>query len=191
MTDIPLHHLVYGTLADYVTGEEVVDTDDERVRQSLAHLLIDEKGYQRGDLAIKKRIETLFAGQFVISLIDFVLSVGGRSFMVIRFGPGSIVTRERPAIAAARVLLPDYQIPLALITNGREATMLDALSGKAVGCGFAAIPDRLSAPAVAASLQFQPLAANRREKELRILNAYDVETCCAGGPCPLPSAPEG
>ncbi len=25
----PTHHLVYGTLHDYLTGEELVDTDDD------------------------------------------------------------------------------------------------------------------------------------------------------------------
>ena len=30
------HHLIYGTLNDYLTGEELTDTDDERIRQALA-----------------------------------------------------------------------------------------------------------------------------------------------------------
>jgi len=39
------HHLIYGTLADYLTGEELTDTDDERIRQSLIRLMVEEKGY--------------------------------------------------------------------------------------------------------------------------------------------------
>jgi len=33
------HHLIYGTLKDYLTGEELTDTDDERIRQDLIRLM--------------------------------------------------------------------------------------------------------------------------------------------------------
>ncbi len=101
MADIPSHHLIYGMCTDFVTGESVVDTDDERYRQKLARLLVEEKGYARADLEMRVKIETLFAKQFVVSTIDFIVRLKGKRFMVIRYGPGSLVTRERPAIAAA------------------------------------------------------------------------------------------
>jgi hypothetical protein len=42
------------------------------------------------------------------------------------------------------------------------------------------------------TLDFSSFAdEKKRERELRILNTFDVEVCCAGGPCALPSAPEG
>jgi hypothetical protein len=42
------------------------------------------------------------------------------------------------------------------------------------------------------SLRFDPFTdETRKDWERRILNAYDVEVCCAGGPCALPGAPEG
>ncbi|MGR0480634.1 MAG: hypothetical protein ACTFAL_04315 [Candidatus Electronema sp. V4] len=37
------HQLVYGSLRDYLTGELLPDTDDERFRQQLARLLVEEK----------------------------------------------------------------------------------------------------------------------------------------------------
>jgi hypothetical protein len=191
MTDIPSHHLIYGTLCDFITGETIPDTDDERYRQGLARFLVEAKGSAKSDIEVRREIETLFANQFVVSKIDFVVKVNGRRFMVVRYGPGSIVTRERSAVAAARVLDPAYIIPVAVATNGQDAAIIDAVTGKAIGEGLDALPDRDQAGSLSETLQFVPLPKERREGELRILNAYDVQVCCTGGPCPLPGAPEG
>ena len=191
MADIPSHHMIYGSLADCVTGEPLVDTDDERYRQKLARLLMDERGFAKTELAMRRRIETLFAHQFVVSKIDIVVSIADRRVMVVRYGPGSLVTRERPAIAAARVLEESQLIPLAVVTNGEDAELLDARTGKVLGTGLTAIPTREKLLAMLPGLDFSPIAQKRREAELRILNAFDVEVCCAGTPCGLPNAKEG
>jgi hypothetical protein len=192
MADIPSHHFIYGRCTDFITGEALVDTDDERYRQKLAHMLVEEKGYAKSDIEVRLKIETLFAKQFVVSNIDFAVKMQGRRFMIIRYGPGSLVTRERAAIAAARVLDPAYRIPLAVVTNGEDAELLDTMTGKVLAEGLAAIPDKQAASLLIDTLRFAPFADSaKRERELRILNAFDVEVCCAGGPCALPGAPEG
>jgi len=191
MADIPSHHMIYGSLADYVTGEPLVDTDDERYRQKLAQMLVEEKGFAKGELEMRRRIETLFATQFVASKIDIVVSIAGQRVMVLRYGPGSLVTRERPAIAAARVLEENQMIPLVVVTNGEDAELLDARTGTVLATGLAAIPTREKILAMLPSLNLSPVAPERREPELRILNAFDVESCCVGGPCALPGAKEG
>jgi len=192
MADIPSHHYIYGTCTDFITGEIIVDTDDERCRQELARFLVEKKGYARSDLEPRLCIETLYNGQFVASTIDITVRVTGKRFMILRFGPGSIVTRERSAIAAARVLEPAYQIPLAVVTNCREAEVLDTYTGKVIRQGLDQIPSRLEAENLVKSLRFEPFTDEaRKDRERRILNAYDVEVCCAGGPCALPGAPEG
>lgn len=192
MADVPSHHLIYGMCKDFVTGESIVDTDDERYRQKLARLLVEGKGYARTDLEMRIKIETLFAKQFVVSTIDFVVNIRGKRFMVVRYGPGSLVTRERAAIAAARVLDPAYRIPLAVVTNGEDAELLDTLTGKVIKLGLDGIPAKGEAERIFDGLEFVPFTdKDRRERELRILNAFDVEVCCAGGPCVLPGAPEG
>lgn len=192
MADLPSHHFIYGTCTDYVTGETVVDTDDERYRQRLARFLVEEKGYDRKELEMRLTIETLFAKQFVVSKIDAVVSIGGRRIMLMRYGPGSLVTRERPAIAAARVLDPDQQIPLAIVTNGEDAEIIETRTGRVLGTGLDSIPSRQEALAMLDQLDFAPFSEpKKRERELRILNAFDIEICCAGAPCVLPGAPEG
>ncbi len=192
MADIPSHHYIYGTCIDFITGETIVDTDDERCRQELSRFLVEEKGYARSDLEPRLGIETLYNKQFVASTIDITVREGGKRFMILRFAPGSIVTRERAAIAAARVLEPAYQIPLAVVTNCREAELLDTYSGKVIRTGLDSIPGKKEAGELVQSLRFEPFTdETRKDRERRILNAYDVEICCAGGPCALPGAKEG
>jgi hypothetical protein len=112
--------------------------------------------------------------------------------MILRFAPGSIVTRERAAIAAARVLEPAYQIPLAVVTNCREGHVLDTYTGKVIRQGMDGIPDKKEAETLVKSLRFEPFDnEEKRDRERRILNAFDKEICCVGGPCALPGAPEG
>ncbi len=192
MADVPSHHLIYGTCKDFITGEAIVDTDDERIRQELARMLVDEKGYNKKNIVVRQKIETLFAKQFVVSTIDFIINLQNKQVMIIRYGPGSLVTRERPAIAAARVLNPAYRIPLAVVTNGRDAELLDTGTGKVLNTGMQAIPDMQTSITLLKELEFLPFNDQaKKERELRILNAFDVEICCAGAPCILPDAPEG
>ncbi|MGW8160611.1 MAG: type I restriction enzyme HsdR N-terminal domain-containing protein [Desulfobulbales bacterium] len=192
MADIPSHHYIYGTCTDFITGDTIVDTDDERCRQKLARFLVEEKGYAKNDLEPRLCIETLYNGQFVTSSIDITVHRAGKRFMILRFAPGSIVTRERAAIAAARILDPRYQIPLAVVTNCKDAEVLDTYSGKVIGEGMDNIPAQWDVDNLMKSLCFESYSDKARiDREKRILNAYDIEICCTGGPCVLPRAPEG
>jgi hypothetical protein len=134
----------------------------------------------------------LYSGQYVASVIDITIRAAGKRLMVLRFGPGSIVTRERAAVAAARILEPAYQIPLAVVTNCQDAHVLDTYTGKVIRQGIDSIPEKQEAEALVAELRFDPYDdEEKKDKERRILNAFDKEVCCVGGPCALPGAPEG
>ena len=173
------HHLIYGTLVDYLTGVELTDTDDERIRQNLAKMMVEERKYPRETLTPRLTIETLFSRCFVVSTIELTVSLDAKPFMIIRYGPGSLVSRERAAVAAARVLIPSHCIPLAVVTNGIDAELLDTGTGKVLGFGLTSIPDYAAAREMVAGLEFRPPPTGpKRERELRILNAFDVERCC-------------
>jgi len=181
MPDHPSHHLVYGTLRDYLTGEELTDTDDERIRQDISRMMIAELGYNKEDLEPRLTIETLFSRHFVISTIDLTVTLHGKQMMIIRYGPGSLVSRERSALAAARVLNGEYRIPLAVVTNGRDATLLDTVTGMEIKSSMAAIPDKNKALQMLPKLIFLPPQDDeKRIREKRILNAFDLERCCIG-----------
>jgi len=177
MADAPKHHIVYGTLKDFITGEDLPDTDDERFRQKIARFLVEKKGYKKEEITPRLRICTEFSGNKVCSRIDFLVTVNDISFMVVRYGPGSIVTRQRSAIAAAKVLNPEYQIPIAVATNGEDAAVMDVFTGKVIGEGFDAIPSRDKAIEMLKDFKKIALDEKKKERELRILNAYDVDMC--------------
>ncbi len=173
------HHLIYGTLLDYLTGVELTDTDDERLRQTLSRMMVEEKLFHKEELQPRLFIETFFSRCFVRSIIELTVSLGGRQFMILRYGPGSLVSRERAAVAAARILNPAYRIPLAIVTNGEDAELLDTSTGKILGYGLQSIPDRMVAENILPGLVFlPPLDGAKKEREQRILNAFDVERCC-------------
>ena len=188
MADTSGHHIIYGTLQDFLTGEELPDTDDERYRQQLAMLLVEEKGFSTTELLPRLFIETLFNDQLVKSVVELTVCIAGRRVMIIRYGPGSLVTRERPAIAAARLLDPEYRIPFAVVTNLRDAEFLETKTGKVLGTGMNSIPARKKLVEMMGGLEFESFPDEMgREREARILNAFDVEVCCRNGTCELSS----
>jgi hypothetical protein len=166
------HKRILGKTKDFITGREITDTDDERYRQKLARFLVEEKGYAKGDIEVKRRLEMSIENKTVLSMVDLVVNVGGKSFMIIRYGPGSIVTRERPALASAR-LLGTYQVPFTVVTNGEDAENLDTDSGEVIGSGLDSIPDKKTALEQLDHLTFRQLPPERIEAEKRILSAYD------------------
>ncbi len=179
--------MVYGVLNDYLSGEELPDTDDEQTRQQLAEMLVKDKGYAKEELEPRLDIETTYNHIFVRSIIDLTVRVEGKRLFILRYGAGSLVTREKSAIAAARVLEPEYRIPFAVVTNGRDAELLETARGKVLAIGMEAIPDRKQAGRMVTEAEFEPYSDPlKRDKALRILNAFDLEICCRGDSCKLP-----
>lgn len=177
------HHIVYGEMQDFLTGQPLPDTDDERVRQQLARLLVEQLGYAKQELEPRLTIVSDF-GNRVVTTIELCARIAGRRLFILRYGPGSLVTREKAAIAAARILDPDYRIPLAIVTNGRDAELLETAHGKVLATGMDCIPDRQRAEALLHSSTFEPFAdPEKHDQALRILNVFDLEVCCFGTSC--------
>ncbi|HIC90488.1 MAG TPA: hypothetical protein EYP21_00175 [Syntrophaceae bacterium] len=167
------HYRILGKTRDFITGREIIDTDDERYRQKIARLLVEEKGYSKDDIEVKREVELVCGNERAFAMVDFVVKVGGKSFMVIRYGPGSLVTRERPALASARIL-ETYQIPLTVVTNGEDAEVIDTVSGKVIAMGLQAIPSKNEALEQIEKIEFRKLPPKRMEVEKRFLFAFDA-----------------
>jgi len=173
------HHLILGNLDDFITGETLKDTHDERYRQRLARLLVNRKGYVKSDIVPRKHLVIQAGDNRAAIKIDFLVYLSGRACMIINFGPGSIVTRRRSLLAISRILEP-YQIPVVVVTNGEDAEIVDGSSGDVISRGLDTLPSKLQLIEIAAGNNFKPIAADRTEMESRIAYCYEVDGSC---PC--------
>ncbi|MDY6951648.1 MAG: type I restriction enzyme HsdR N-terminal domain-containing protein [Thermodesulfobacteriota bacterium] len=167
------HHLVLGKTIDYITGQEIVDTHDEQAKQEIARFLVEEKGYAKDDIQVRRTIALEVNGNRAVSKVDFLVRVDGKAFAIVIFGPGSLVSRERSTVAAAR-LVEDFAVPFAVVTNGKDAEVLDTSSGSVIGEGLESIPSREEALKKMETITFEKVPENRLEKEERILYTFDV-----------------
>lgn len=173
------HHLILGNATDFLTGETIEDTHDERYRQKIVRFLVEQKGYAKSQIQRRQPL-LVCAGECRAALwVDFMVRIKGVAGMLIHYGPGSLTTRQRSALAMSRLVEP-YQIPRVVVTNGESAEILDGFSGRKIGQGLEDIPDQALLAPIVEQTPFAPLNAERVEKESRILYAFEVDGSC---PC--------
>jgi hypothetical protein len=160
------------TVIDFVTGEQVPDIGAESNRQALERILVNTLGYEKKDVAVDVDIEIGISGEPYRSQIDLVVSVDNGRFMAVKCAAGSLSSREREILAAAR-LLDTYQIPLSIVSDGKTAIVLDTATGKKIGEGLHMIPAKAQAREIIQSAGLQPLAPDRIEREKLIFRSYD------------------
>jgi len=173
------HHLVLGELKDFLTGKIIEDNHDERLRQKLARFLVEEKGYEKENIISQIKVSVSAGEKKAMVRVDFKVRILEKTCVVVKYGPGSLVTRRRPSLAASR-LIETYQIPFVVVTNGIEAEILGGVSGKIIGKSLPAIPSRSDVIDKFDHLEFKLISPKRVELESRILYAYEVDDAC---PC--------
>ncbi len=173
------HHLILGELGDFISGEMLTDTHDERYRQKIARFLVVEKGYSKADIHPRNLMMVAAGNRKGRLMLDFAVTVDERTAMVIKYGPGSLVTRYRPTLAISRLMVP-YQIPVVVVTNGESADILDGETGKLIGSGFDRVPDRKNLLQRLKRAKFSPISSKRAEMEARIVYAFEIDGGC---PC--------
>ena len=175
------HHLILGKLVDCITGQPLDDTHDERYRQKIAHLLLEHKGYAKKEISPGKMLSVCAGRKCAQVPVSYTVTLDGFIGMLIHYGPGSLTTRHRPALAMSR-LVAAYQVPVVVVTNGEQADILDGVSGKVCGTGFDRIPGRFELQAVLqnARRRMVPISELKAEKEARIVMAFEVDDRC---PC--------
>jgi len=171
------HHLILGELTDFITGETLKDTHDERYRQKIARLLIRQLGYLKADIEPRKALVVRADDKKAALIIDFTITLAGKTGMVLKYGPGSLVTRRRAVLAVSRLIVP-YQVPVAVITNGQDAEIINGTSGEVTASGLDSIPSKADLTRMAAGETFAPISDQQAEMESRILYCYEVDDRC-------------
>lgn len=173
------HHLILGELVDFLTGKTIEDTLDERLRQEVAKSLVLQLGYEREDIRAGEKIPVTCNENRALIPLDFRIVLHQRTAMIVKYGPGSILTRRRPALALSRLAAP-YQVPFVVVTNGRDSEVLSGDSGRRLGEGLDAIPTKSRLLRLVAVAGWAPLTEKQIEMESRILYAYEIDGAC---PC--------
>ena len=164
------------TLIDYLSGREIPFSNRDNIRQKLVKTLVEEKGYQKGDISLDREIRFEMEGRPACSLVDLALGFGGKTLVVFKCAAGSVVSRERQIIATAR-LLEDYIIPYAVVTNGVNIELLDTLTEKVIGDGIASVPTRLELSEKSKDLTLKPTNKKKLIYEQNVLYTYDSISC--------------
>ncbi len=160
-------------ITDFVTGKSVLDVGAEANRQAVEKYLVNEKGYARGDIIVDMPICLEIFGRPYRTKLDLVVFIHNNVFMVIKCAAGSLDSREREVVYAARVAM-EHPIPVAVASDGHTALVFDALTRKPIGEGLEAIPSPESAGRIIAEMKPLPLDADRRDKEKVIFRSYDI-----------------
>lgn len=173
------HHLILGELTDILTGETLADTHDERYRQKIVRILIEQCHFAPAEISARVPIDLELDGKTARVRLDFVLTLAGRRALLVKYAPGSLITRHRVAMAASWLLGPQ-QVPFGVVTNGEDADLLDHATGKVVARGLDRLWDRVSLDRHLLRQPFRSVTRRQREMAARILYAYEVDGRC---PC--------
>ena len=173
------HHLVLGQLNDFLTGAVIADTLDERYRQKLAKKLVMDKGYDAADILSNQILEIRAGEKAGTVKVDFLVQMAGKLVILIKYAPGSLVTRRLSTLALSRLVRP-YQIPLVVVTNGEDAELLDGHTGCLTAEGLAQLPAKSELETMMADIPFKSIPNGLYEKASRIAYACEIDGAC---PC--------
>ena len=173
------HHLVLGELKDFLTGSILTDTLDERYRQKIAKKLVLGCRFAKKEIESNRTLEVVAGLKKAAIKIDFLIKFQEKIIALIKYAPGSLVTRRLSTLALSRIIKP-YQVPIVVITNGEDAEILDGDSGKVISTGLENLPDKENVEKNMGSFSFKPINKALFDQASRIAYACEIDGAC---PC--------
>lgn len=169
---------------DYLTGKEIELTTYEDLRQALAKLIVEEKGYPTDAIVSKFPIELDIGDKKYVISVDFIVYYDGKPVMVMGFCPGAVSTFITQYVSLARIL-PEGPAPYVLVTDSKDAALVRTMDKKELCRGYHCIPtwERLSELSQqAGEIFFSP---DRIKKEQRVAYAmFALSDSCCSSECP-------
>jgi hypothetical protein len=162
----------YEMITDYITGKQIPNIGSEENRQAVERLLVAEKNYSASEILLNADINLQIGLTPYQSQIDILVRVHDQSVMIIKCVAGSLGSHERETIAAARLLEPN-QIPISVVSDGKNALVRDVLTGKKMGEGLSKIPSREKAIQLLYQYTPTPIPDDRIEREKLVFRTYD------------------
>ncbi|MFW5731313.1 MAG: type I restriction enzyme HsdR N-terminal domain-containing protein [Desulfonatronovibrionaceae bacterium] len=166
-------------ITDYITGKEIEMTTYEDLRQAIARLLVEEKGYPARSIIPKYPLELDLGDKKYSISIDFVIFKDRLPVLITAFCPGAVSTYITQYIALAR-LFPETSVPYVVVTDSKDAVLMETATRKEICRGYHCIPDWEELSRLAAQAPAPVLSRTRLEKEKRIAYAMFAlsDGCC-------------
>jgi hypothetical protein len=163
-------------IIDLVSGRLLPYHDDEYIRQAAEKILLQERGWQREAIGVEyRRSLTVCCEPFEVRA-DLVLMARGAPALVMRTARGSLVSREKETVAAAR-LIHDPIVPLCMVFNGDDAELIESKSGKVIATGLEAVPSPERLDGLLADIPLHSPSQEEIEKAAKVYAAFAFIQC--------------
>lgn len=146
------------------------------IRMKTWEFLTKEKGFSRQDILVDPEFELKLSDCQIKVSIDFIVMAGEKEAILIRCTPTSIESWERYVLAFARVIR-EHQIPIAVVTDGERARIIDVITGKLKGESLKEIPSKEELLKFMKGFSSVPFPEERLEREKRIVYAFEGVKC--------------
>jgi hypothetical protein len=156
--------------------DQIEFTKLKGVQQFVWEVLINDKKYEPGDIAVEPQFTLQLSNCQAIVSMDLFITLSGVNFLAIKCSSSDIESWERYVTAFARVA-NDYQIPFAMVTDGINAKIVDVLKGNRIGESIHDLFTRQQALEIMKGFKKIPCPESRAEKEKRIVYAFEGIKC--------------
>ncbi len=180
-----MHEVSLGyTIADYLSGESIEATTYEDLRQAIARMLVERKGYPAKRLRSKVPVTFPVGEGSYTRAVDLVAyDESGRPLVLVLFCAGEVETYIREAVAAAR-LMEEGAPPLAVVTDTQSAALISVGDGERLEHrDYQALPDWDRLAGLAKEVPAYELTDKKRVVEGRLLYALSELRACCGDEC--------
>lgn len=161
-------------IVDFITGKKTPNIGAQANRQKVERFLVEKCGYDKADIQVEKPVALTIAGENYRSNVDIIVQVAGENAILIKCVAGSLGSREREVVAAARVIA-QLPVPVAVVSDGNTAVVLDSITGKKTGEGLGAIHGKEAMGKLLGRITGSPYPKARLEREKILFRSFDSD----------------
>lgn len=143
------------------------------IQKKMVEFLLKHRGYSPQDIETNGEFLISLGNKDFKTLADLIITIRGKRFIFVKCAPNSPDSWERYSIAFCRVI-DSHQIPYAFITDGDTAALLNTIDGTAKHGDIRIMPSKDEADSLSRAIAFQSYPENRKEREKRIVYAFEA-----------------
>lgn len=161
-------------ISDFITGKEVPNTGAEQTRQFMEKYLVEEKGFSEDNILVDEKFELEIYGEKYKTKADLLIKFDDKILCIIKTPAGSISSWSREVIAAARIFVPEYQIPFSIVCDGKNAEIYDSLTGTQLNVGIENIPSKKDLEVFLEKNSLVAFPGDKLERQKLVFRTYDT-----------------